>query len=98
MIERDKCGDWTEQALCRGLNPSIFYGESLSEVRQAAAICNGVPARHRRAGVPGCPVKDECLEWALANDERGVWAGTSERERRYILHLRRVEVRERQTA
>jgi len=35
----------------------------------------------------GCPVRAQCLEHALAHDERyGVWGGTSERERRRLTH------------
>ena len=41
--------------------------------REAKRICTG------------CPVRDECLEYALANDERfGIWGGLSERERRRL--------------
>ena len=33
----------------------------------------------------GCEVRAECLEYALANDERfGLWGGLSERERRKL--------------
>ncbi len=33
----------------------------------------------------GCEVRSECLEYALANDERfGIWGGLSERERRKL--------------
>jgi WhiB family redox-sensing transcriptional regulator len=39
-----------------------------------------------------CPVKTECLEYALANRiDHGVWGGTSERERRRILKARARE-------
>ena len=32
-----------------------------------------------------CEVRGECLEYALANDERfGIWGGLSERERRKL--------------
>ena len=32
-----------------------------------------------------CDVRDECLEYALGNDERfGIWGGMSERERRKL--------------
>lgn len=32
-----------------------------------------------------CEVREECLEYALANDERfGIWGGLSERERRKL--------------
>ena len=33
----------------------------------------------------GCDVRAECLEYALAHDERfGIWGGLSERERRKL--------------
>lgn len=35
-----------------------------------------------------CPVRVECLEWALAHENHGVWGGTSERERRTIRRRR----------
>ncbi|MDU4245002.1 MAG: WhiB family transcriptional regulator, partial [Varibaculum cambriense] len=32
-----------------------------------------------------CEVRDECLSYALENDERfGIWGGLSERERRRL--------------
>ena len=39
----------------------------------------------------GCPVVVQCLEYALAQDERfGIWGGLSERERRRIRLQRRT--------
>ena len=36
-------------------------------------------------GCTGCEVRGECLEYALAHDERfGIWGGLSERERRRL--------------
>lgn len=29
-----------------------------------------------------CPVQQACLEWAIENDEEGVWAGTTRPQRR----------------
>lgn len=44
--------------------------------RQAKAICNGDTESKP------CPVKQECLVYALVNGEKfGVWGGKSERER-----------------
>jgi WhiB family transcriptional regulator, redox-sensing transcriptional regulator len=38
----------------------------------------------------GCPVRVECLAWALASDEQlGVWGGMSERERQLLSGHRR---------
>ena len=37
-----------------------------------------------------CPVKRECLEYALANHEKhGIWGGLSEKERRHARKERR---------
>ncbi|MEN3314529.1 MAG: WhiB family transcriptional regulator, redox-sensing transcriptional regulator, partial [Acidimicrobiaceae bacterium] len=37
-----------------------------------------------------CSVREQCLEYALANREAdGVWGGATERERRRILRQRR---------
>lgn len=38
-----------------------------------------------------CPVNDLCLEWALANDVEGMWAGTTTNERRTIRKQRGAE-------
>jgi WhiB family redox-sensing transcriptional regulator len=36
-----------------------------------------------------CPVKLECLQHALDNDEAGIWCGPTEKERRSLLRRRR---------
>ena len=47
--------------------------EKGGSTREAKKICTG------------CEVKAQCLEYALANDERfGIWGGLSERERRRL--------------
>lgn len=62
--------DWTEAA-CRGLGADLFFPERGEPSEQIKAVCDG------------CPIKDACLEFALANDEEfGVWGGTSARERK----------------
>lgn len=38
----------------------------------------------------GCPETEPCLAWALANPVGGVWAGTTERQRRAIVRRARV--------
>jgi WhiB family redox-sensing transcriptional regulator len=65
--------DWQEQALCAQTDPEAFFPEKGGSTREAKRIC------------VGCEVRAECLEYALANDERfGIWGGLSERERRRI--------------
>jgi WhiB family redox-sensing transcriptional regulator len=69
---------WQEQALCAQTDPEAFFPEKGGSTREAKRICSG------------CEVRAECLEYALANDERfGIWGGLSERERR---RLRRAAV------
>ena len=53
-------------AACTNEDTNLFFSESNSEIRKAIAICNR------------CPIKRECLEDALANNEYGIWGGTTE--------------------
>lgn len=58
---------------CRGVNPDLFYPERGESTKEAKAVC------------AGCPVRIDCLEYAIAHNERfGIWGGKSERERRAI--------------
>jgi WhiB family transcriptional regulator, redox-sensing transcriptional regulator len=66
-------GSWMDEALCAETDPEAFFPERGGSTREAKRVCNG------------CPVRAECLEYALTNDERfGVWGGLSERERRRL--------------
>ena len=64
---------WQEKALCAQTDPEAFFPEKGGSTREAKRVCLS------------CEVKDDCLEYALANDERfGIWGGLSERERRRL--------------
>jgi WhiB family transcriptional regulator, redox-sensing transcriptional regulator len=64
---------WQERALCAQTDPEAFFPEKGGSTREAKRICMG------------CEVRDECLDYALAHDERfGIWGGLSERERRRL--------------
>jgi len=64
---------WWFAGLCAQTDPELFFPEKGGSVREAKAVC------------AGCPVRAQCLEHALAHDERfGVWGGLSERERRRL--------------
>ncbi|GAA4862133.1 hypothetical protein GCM10023222_12860 [Saccharopolyspora cebuensis] len=65
--------EWQERALCAQTDPEAFFPEKGGSTREAKRIC------------AGCEVRAECLEYALAHDERfGIWGGLSERERRKL--------------
>lgn len=74
--------DWTTDAACRGLDTEMFYpGPNDMETREAA-----------RSVCMGCPVRVECLEYALDNrEDYGVWGGLHERERRRVRRRRTTE-------
>lgn len=76
-VRRDTADDdalaWQADALCAQTDPEAFFPEKGGSTREAKRICDG------------CEVRSECLEYALANDERfGIWGGLSERERRKL--------------
>jgi WhiB family redox-sensing transcriptional regulator len=61
---------WQSQAACRGADPALFFPETEEGAEPARAICRT------------CPVRVECLAFALEAGERfGVWGGMTERER-----------------
>jgi WhiB family transcriptional regulator, redox-sensing transcriptional regulator len=68
--------DWCTRGACRDVDPELFFpvgtsGPAVEQTARAKAVC----AR--------CPVRVECLEWALATGQAtGVWGGLSEDERR----------------
>ena len=64
---------WQERALCAQTDPEAFFPEKGGSTREAKRVCLS------------CDVRSECLEYALAHDERfGIWGGLSERERRRL--------------
>ncbi|TLP76843.1 WhiB family transcriptional regulator [Nesterenkonia sphaerica] len=64
---------WQVDALCAQTDPEAFFPEKGGSTRDAKKVCGA------------CNVKQECLDYALANDERfGIWGGLSERERRKL--------------
>jgi len=80
-IGADQAGDdaddnalaWQTDALCAQTDPEAFFPEKGGSTRDAKKICTS------------CEVRAQCLEYALANDERfGIWGGLSERERRKL--------------
>jgi WhiB family redox-sensing transcriptional regulator len=71
---------WRQEALCAETDPEAFFPEKGGSTREAKRVC------------VGCPVRMQCLEYALDNDERfGIWGGLSERERRRVKLARRSE-------
>lgn len=74
---------WIEHAGCIGEDPELFFpiGTSAAAMEQTAraiAVCSE------------CPVRSDCLEWALDTcQDAGVWGGMGEEDRREIRRARR---------
>lgn len=64
---------WQRRANCMGVDPELFFPERGSSTREAKEVCRG------------CVVREDCLDFAIANGEKfGIWGGMSERERRRV--------------
>jgi hypothetical protein len=71
--------DWIEQAACRNYYRDAWYGETQMLIEYAKNICHT------------CPVMNDCLDFALRNDERhGVWGGLSANQRMKLTRTRAI--------
>ncbi len=66
--------DWWRSAACLEADPELFFpvaahGPGARELARAKAVCSA------------CLVRRQCLQYALATHQHGVWGGTSEDER-----------------
>ena len=80
---------WQMKGLCRGNHSYLFFPPSTVERKddrerreiKAKAICSV------------CPVKDDCLEFAVEIKEPyGIWGGLTETERRQVIARRAAVV------
>lgn len=71
---------WQSRANCMGVDPELFFPERGTSTRDAKEVCRG------------CVVRQDCLDYAIANSEKfGIWGGMSERERRRVRRSRILE-------
>jgi len=69
---------WIEKAKCRGTDPDLFFPERGESTKEAKSVCRG------------CPIRRECLEYAVQGVEKfGIWGMMSERERRTVRRERK---------
>lgn len=68
---------WQAEAACTGSDIDLFFTERGESTSPAKQVCGT------------CPVRDDCLEYALDTGEKfGIWGGLSERERRRLRRAR----------
>lgn len=75
--------DWMANGACAQIDPGLWYPKRGGhDGHIAKRFCNGDPA----AGIPECPVRAQCLQYALDNREGwGVWGGMATWERQRLL-------------
>lgn len=72
----EQAGDWIREAACVGAPPEWFFDQVHPTARELCAIC---------------PVRQDCLDLAIANDEQyGFWGGMTTHERVWEKRRRRV--------
>jgi WhiB family redox-sensing transcriptional regulator len=65
---------WADRAACRGANPDIWFCDDRgASYREARQIC------------VACPVRLECLTWAVeTNTHYGMWGGLAPWQRKHL--------------
>jgi WhiB family redox-sensing transcriptional regulator len=83
MTVTENGGNWRSSGACRSADPDLFFpvssrGPVDRQIARAKMIC------------AGCRVRRECLEFALAHDQRyGIWGGTTAEDRQRDRRRRR---------
>jgi len=73
--------DWQDRALCRGANADLFFSPTHLEKREERATREA----QAKAVCARCPVRQQCLEFALAvREPHGIWGGLNETERKRL--------------
>lgn len=70
---------WMADALCAQTDSELWFPELGSSANAAKRICQQ------------CPVLEQCLTFALEHHERGIWGGTSEKQRQKLRAQRAQE-------
>lgn len=70
-------GEWAQEAACRGMDVSLWFPGRGQDFRTAKEVC------------VRCPVRIQCLNLAIANDEQfGIWGGLAPDDREAIARKR----------
>lgn len=67
-------GNWMKHAACKDVNTNVFFPDKVEQEGPARAIC------------AACPVIEECLQYALAQNPNpiGIWGNTNKHQRKRL--------------
>lgn len=84
LISASLSTEWMQLGACRDAPGVDFFPSAGSGVVAAQRVC------------AGCPVREECLEYALVTEiTHGVWGGASDRQRQRLRAARAREAKNR---
>jgi hypothetical protein len=83
--------DW-EQAKCRGMETNDFY--TVEEKRQTLKVQQELMEVIRPTCF-SCPIWQDCLRYAMKNEEFGVWGGLTSTERNSFKSYRFSDIKNR---
>jgi Transcription factor WhiB len=69
--------EWHGRGLCIGEDPAVFFPSNGALGSEARDIC------------ASCAVRQQCLSYATAADESGIWGGLDQDERRNLKRRQR---------
>jgi WhiB family transcriptional regulator, redox-sensing transcriptional regulator len=70
----ERADDWRDRAACAGIGYDLFFPEHNSGIGDARKVCRD------------CPVRAQCLTFAIETDQRhGVWGGITQGELRKLV-------------
>ena len=72
---------WSGDAACKGMDPSLFYiGQHETVSEEVVFTCRM------------CPVREDCLDYALVHERDGYWGGTSAQTRKRLRRERHISL------
>lgn len=73
---------WARRAACLGHNPDLwFLDDQAGSYREARTICQS------------CPVRQQCLDWALeTHTDHGMWGGLNPLQRKTLRRPRQLDL------
>lgn len=82
--------EWRDEAACKGKAPGIWFPAVVPEFKDRRPSDGVDPYAYARSICAGCPVRQECLDAAVAGRELdGMWGGLDPDQRKPLLGRRR---------
>lgn len=75
--------EWSSRGACNNndnIDPDLFFTPGKKNEDNAKLFCKAL-----------CPVREECLAFAIRFSQEGIWGGTDEKERRQIVLNQNLE-------